>query len=375
MKSIIICLFVGLSASLFGQSNLYYSNYDWKTVPDKYELTEEEKTEDEVILFEKRCEEFANIDENFTQVSLLHVIRMLNTDAAIEENNKMYVSYDGKDVIVQKARVIKPDQSIVTLKSSDIREFKNEDGEVEYRYFALEGLETGCVIEYLHYLKQNPSMSGNSITFQEDVPKRKLNVEIVSPINLDFVVFPINGVPTFTLDTVDTTVRRKYLDLVDVKAFKNEFQSPDLALAQKVYYKLNKNFNSGKSNLYNYTNAGKIVYDNNFGEPSKQTLKSYKAYIADVNKNGGSNLESKLRYLEFKLKSEINIIEASLPQLTDPEFIIENKLASDDGLTKVFLQILREMGVGFELVLTTDRDENAFSTRSCPCRKNAYPME
>ena len=216
MKSIIICLFVGLSASLFGQSNLYYSNYDWKTVPDKYELTEEEKTEDEVILFEKRCEEFANIDENFTQVSLLHVIRMLNTDAAIEENNKMYVSYDGKDVIVQKARVIKPDQSIVTLKSSDIREFKNEDGEVEYRYFALEGLETGCVIEYLHYLKQNPSMSGKSITFQEDVPKRKLNVEIVSPTYLDFQVFPINGVPTFTLDTVDTTVRRKYLDLVDV---------------------------------------------------------------------------------------------------------------------------------------------------------------
>lgn len=362
MKSIFICLFVGLSASLFGQSNLYYSNYDWKTVPDKYELTEEEKTEDEVILFEKRCEEFANIDENFTQVSLLHVIRMLNTDAAIEENNKMYVSYDGKDVIVQKARVIKPDQSIVTLKSSDIREFKNEDGEVEYRYFALEGLETGCVIEYLHYLKQNPSMSGKSITFQEDVPKRKLNVEIVSPTYLDFQVFPINGVPAFTLDTIDTTVRRKYLNLVDVKAFKNEFQSPDLALAQKVYYKLNKNFNTGKSNLYNYTNAGKIVYDNNFGTPSKKALKSYKAYIADVNKNGGSTLESKLRYLEFKLKSEINVIEASLPQLTDPEFIFENKLASDDGLTKIFLQILREMGVGFELVLTTDRDENAFST-------------
>lgn len=362
MKTLIICLFIGISTSLFGQSNLYYSNYDWKTVPDKFELSAEEKTEDEVILFEKRCEEFTNINDNFMQVSLVHIIRVLNTDAAIEANNKVYISYDGKDVIVQKARVIKPDQTIVTLKSSDIREFKNEEGEVEYRYFALEGLETGCVIEYLHYLKHSPSLTGKSIALQNNVPKRKLNVEIVSPTYLDFQVFPINGVEAFTLDSIDTTVRRKFLELENVKAIKKEFQSPDLALAQKIYYKLNKNFNSGKSNMYNYTNAGKIIYENNFGVPSKKTLKSYKAYIADMNKNGGTDLESKLRYLEFKLKSDINIIEASLPQLTDPEFIFENKLSSDDGLTKIFLQILREMGVGFELVVTTDRDDNAFST-------------
>lgn len=120
----------------------YYSKYDWKENPEKFTISEQDKKEDEIILFEKRSIEYTKIGEDMAQMYLSHVIRLINTDLAIEENNKMYISNGTETtVLIQKARVIKPNGEIINLKESDIQESKDEEGNVAYRYFALDGLE------------------------------------------------------------------------------------------------------------------------------------------------------------------------------------------------------------------------------------------
>jgi hypothetical protein len=360
MKKIAILLF-GLNFFTSFAQSLYYAAYDWKQTPEKYVLSEAEQKEDEVIVYEKRSEEYARINDQFNQFSLYHVVRVLNTNVGIERNNKVYISNDALEVLVQKARVIKPDGTILELKDADIREFKNEEGEVEYRYFALEGLEKGSVVEYLHYFKKEADLSGRSLTIQGEVLKRAVDVDIISPAHLDFFVHAVNGMPQLELDTNSTTdIRRKFAHCDNVKGQKSEYAAPAGAVAMKFFYKLQKNFDSGKGNFYTFNEAGKIVFDNNFGVPSKKSLKIYNTMIKDVNANGGSNLESKVRFLENKLKKEINIVDFNSPELNNPDLIFKNKLASEQGMILVMMQILREMGVKFELVLTTDRDELAF---------------
>lgn len=362
MKLLLTTILLVVSNLLQAQLT-YYSKYDWKEIPEKYTFSEQDKKEDEIILFEKKSIEYTTIGEDMVQMYLSHVIRLINTDAAIEENNKMYINNGAETtVLIQKARVIKPTGAIINLKESDIQESKDEEGNVEYRYFALDGLEKGCIIEYLHYLKQDPDYTGSVMTIQSEIEKKKIEVDIISPKHLDFQIFPMNGMPDLVLDTVDYFVRRKQLTVTDLKGLKNETQSPYFALLQKCYYKLNKNFDTEKSNFYNYTEVGKYFHESMFSVPEKKELKGIKSLIKEVEAAGGNSIEDKLRYLEYYIKANFTLIDAQVNELENLAFVFEKKITSEAGMTKLFLQTAREMGIKVELVLTSDRDEHPFLT-------------
>jgi len=62
MKKLAILL-LGLNIFTTNAQSLYYASYDWKETPEKYVLTEAEQKEDEVIVYEKRSEEYARIND------------------------------------------------------------------------------------------------------------------------------------------------------------------------------------------------------------------------------------------------------------------------------------------------------------------------
>ncbi len=364
MKLILAIFALALSSAAFSQISLkeaYYSTYDWKKTPEKFTINLSDTTEDEEILFEKRSVEYFQKDEESWQLMLKHTITVVKTDAAIEDNNKMYINNgSGDEVVVQKARVIKPDGSIVELKKEDIKEKKDENDQVEYTYFALDGLEKGAIIEYLHYIKRQPNYSGAVMYLQGVSDKRRIEIDIISPDHLDIEVHAVNNMPEFVFDSTSTDVRRKFLYMNDIKAIKNEYQSPYDALLQKCYYKLNKNFDSGKGGFYTYNNAAKAIYDNIFVETSKSSLKKIKTIVKDMESKGGTTLEDKLRYLEYKLKTDYNILEINLSMFGTLDFAFENKFTTEAGMTKMYAQCLKAAGIKFELVLTSDRDEDPF---------------
>ena len=105
MKSTLVIILLLTAGRLFSQG--FYEDYNWEKSPKKYTFTEEELLEDEVIVYEKRSIELNQKTEDMVQFNLVHTITLLNTDAAIENNNKMYVpSGSEASIITLKARVI-----------------------------------------------------------------------------------------------------------------------------------------------------------------------------------------------------------------------------------------------------------------------------
>ncbi len=117
MKHFILGILAFVATSYSIAQSPVYLNYDWKSTPEKFEITDKDKLEDEIMLFEKRSIEFTEYNDGFYQMILVHRIQLINTDNGIENNNKVYISNKpGSTVLKQKARVIKPDGKIINLK-------------------------------------------------------------------------------------------------------------------------------------------------------------------------------------------------------------------------------------------------------------------
>lgn len=360
MKHLILGILAFVATSYAIAQSPVYINYDWKSTPEKFEVTEKDRLEDEILLFEKRSIEFAEYNNGFYQLVLVHSIKLINTDNGIENSNKVYISNKpGSTVLKQKARVIKPDGKIINLKETDIQESKDENGDVEYHYFALEGLEKGSYVEYLHYISEEPILTGSAIYMQSDVDKKKVSYDIICPNHLEFKFHSINGMPEFKRDTLNADVNRCFIEASDIEGLKNEESSAYDADLMKCYYKLQKNTSNGKSNFYTYLDVSKNVYANLFETVSKKSAKKITSLVADL---GKGDLEARLRELEYKLKSEFGITEEYFEGISDLDNILTKKITNETGMIKLMIACLKEMKVKFEVVLTSNREENPFLT-------------
>lgn len=363
MKTLFLSFFALFIANLSIAQSTYYADYEWKAKPETYTLTDSEKKEDEITLFEKRSIEFfITNDDRFIQIELIHTIKSVNTDAGIEENNKVYIDngYNSK-VLKQQARVIKPDGSVTTLKEGDIKESKDENGDVEYRYFAMDGLEKGSIVEYLHYIESSAEYAGNVLVFQDEYSKRHIEADILAPRHLIFATKEINGMPKMIVDSSESKVSRLFASIDNVAGLTNEDWSAYRANLMKVYYKLDQNMDNGRRNIISYTDLGKNIFSNFFELPDKASAKKIKAIVKKVNANGGDT-ETKMRFLEDYLKSEFNTLDIYFPMLSQFENIFKMKITNETGIGKLYIAACREMGVKVELALTSNREINPFLT-------------
>jgi hypothetical protein len=359
MKINILLFTLFLAGTSLAQKAVH-ADYNWQKTPAKYTATESELKKDEVILFEKRSIEVLEEGENMVEYTLVHIIRLINTDIAIERNNKMYIGNSGgDDVVFQKARVIKVDGSIAELKESDIQEAKDEDGNVTERYFALDGLEKGCVVEYLHFIKSGAEFTGAVIYQQGKVDKRRFEMEVIIPKHLEYVFYPMNGMKTFELDSTKEEYNRSFVVADNVEGVMEEDWSPYNASLQKCYYKLNKNLNSNKANFYTYANVSKFIHGDIYAPTPKKTVKKMKAMIKAI-KVEASTTEEIVRAMEYKLKSEINVLEFNFDEGDNLTFVLDKKLTSASGMTKLMAQMLKLMDIEHEIVLTINNNDAVF---------------
>jgi hypothetical protein len=356
---ILLLILILFPSFLFAQT-AKYDNYDWSKKLENYQFSEQDLQKDEVIVFEKRCIEYINVNEQLKQYVLFHNLKRLNSDAAIEENNKFYVSADSDSkTIILKARVTKPNGQIIEVSKADIKQALDEDGNVKYNYFAFEGIEKGSLIEYLQYTEVVPDFSGNSMRVQSSYDKKRVEVEIIYPSYLEFQLLSVNELPNLELDDSDTLKTRMHLTLNDFKGLESEDWSAYEANLKKVYYKLSKNLARNKGNFYTYTEVSKIVHQNMFTPLTKKEQKLVSTFISKSSGDAKTNID-KLRNLENEMKKKITILDAQFENSSNIEQILTKNVADERGITRLMLNCLREMGLPFELVLTSDRLEEPF---------------
>lgn len=358
-----LVLFISLFYGSISAQDFYYAKYDWKAKPDTYELTPEELAKDEVVLMEKRCVQLLPEGENLYEYNLTHRIVRLNNDKAIERYNKYYVSNRGAiKVVTQKARVIKPNGKVIELSQSDIKEAKDENGNVDYQYFAFEGIEIGSYIEYMDIIAYPPTLSGDVISLQTSSLKKNVEVDIITPKHIEYQLYCVNGLKDFVLDTTALFVRRMVLKLDKLEPLVNEAWSAYDANLKKCFYKFYKNTNSNKANFYNYSVVSQNIHERMFAPLTKKEASLVNKFIQKAKANEDVSKEEKVRRLENLMKKEISVIDGKFENSEDITFLLNKKVTSEDGLTKLMLNCLRQLGMTPELVVTCNRNELKFTT-------------
>ena len=253
-KSIFTSLILLCTSLMFAQE-YSFKNYDWDEKETKVEIPEQYKNEKEVILQRTTKIEIVVVGNNAKQYHLLHEKIYINSDDAIERNNKIYIPFSlDESVLLNKARVILKNGTVIHLDKKDIKEDVDQEKGMKYNYFAVNGLEKGAVIEKLYVLQESPEFTGSTIKMQDDYPIADLRFELITPNYLIFKTKSYNGLSEAVIDdksipnTIVLSVSEKNIPALD-----NNENYSNWNLQLKLFrYKLDENLMNGGRNLNNF---------------------------------------------------------------------------------------------------------------------------
>lgn len=363
INSILLFLFITNSVYLFSQKNpTKLDKYAWNENPVFHNLPEEEMKDSEIVLKQNTELEFF-YDElgGLNQYKLFHNIIKVNSNDAIESNNKIYIPIsEGTEVIQEKARVISGTGKVKELDKSDIKESKDEETNKNYRYFAIDGIELGSEIEYYYVLKTTPAYTGNSKYLQSGILKKNVSFTITSPKNLFFVSKSYGGLPDLKADTNEHGQNTLSIFLDSIPGVDEEPFAAYTSNLMRVVYKLDKNSYQNKSNVINYGLVSEVIYDQMYNELSKTELKAAKSILKNINIEKNDSEEQKIRKIENYLKKNFTVIESFMQGLNNLDFIKTNKFCNEAGMVKMFATLFTLIDLEHQLVLTCDRFEDTF---------------
>lgn len=320
------------------------------------EIPESFSNENEVYLQKNVKIQIMNLPEGgVTQYALIHEKIQLNSNDAIERNNRVYIPFrNDEEILTNKLRVVLKNGTVVLLDEKDIKEEVDEERGVKYNYYAVNGLEVGCIIEKIFILQQYPDLRGNSIQIQSEKPILEGSFELIYPKHLGFQYKSYNGLPeaTFVEDAYEDTSTLT----VNVKNLKglpdNERYSNWQKHVQSFKYKLYENFASNNKNLNNYKEFAGNVYDNLHVELDKKAKKAIENFAKGISKE---NTQLKqIQAIESYVKNNIqyNRYFDTNEKLED---VFKSKQANQFEILKIFLSLFEMYAIPTEMVFTCDR--------------------
>jgi hypothetical protein len=344
-----------LSTSLFFAQEYSFKNYDWNEKETKVEISEKYKNEKEVILDRTTKIEFVVTGKVAKQYHLLHEKIYINSDDAIERNNKIYIPFNlDESVIVNKARVILKNGKVIILDQKDIKEDVDQEKGMKFNYFAVNGLEKGAIIEKIYVLEERPEFTGQTIKMQDEYPIANLNFELIYPNYLIFKTKSYNGLSEPTIDEKkieNTTILA--VSEKDIPALDNDEQYSNWALQLKLFrYKLEENQLNGGRNLNSFKEFATTLYDRLNPELDKKQQKSLDEFCATIPKS--DDLQEQIWNIENKIKKTIaydRYID-SKETLTD---VIVTKQANQTDILKIYLAVFKNFKIENNMVFTSNR--------------------
>jgi len=327
----------------------------WEPKPSLHNIDSKLTGESAVILFDKRRIEYVDEKEELVTYRTLHKVVHILTDNGIEAFNRVYLPVaENKDIVSIKARTILPDGKLIEVSSENIKEIK-DDGQV-YKIFAMEGLVKGCEVEFYYTYKRNTAHFGRE-GIQGPFPIVEAAVEIVSPARLvyDLRTFNTTAKPTDTVISEKRFVSFKTKDIAGVEEEKYSAYDANLLRCE---YKLSYNLARSKNEkLFTWDELAKRVYSR-FTNCSEKELKKVNDLVDDLKlKNLATDIE-KITTTENYLKKNFAAREDIDGEDSENlEKILKSKLASFNGILKLYGAIFRNLGIEHEYVLGCDRQK------------------
>lgn len=323
-------------------------------LPEKY------KNENEIVLLKNLNIHLETNPNGAFQYFLYHEKTLLNSDQAVERNNRIYVPFrEDEQLLVNKVRVILSNGKITELKSSDILEEKDEERGLSYQYYAVNGLEKGAILEKIFVLKQSPELRGKTIVIQETDPIVKGNFELVYPNHLQFVYKSENGLPKAIFEeNYNADFARLRVDFQNINGLPDdELYSNWNAHAQKFLYKLQSNFVSGLFQLNNYNEFAQNVYANIYAKQDKKSAKALEQFAKKIKVQ--TPTLTQIRAIEKMVKESVNFNRYYDGNKNIAE-VFESKQANTLEILQIYAYLFEKFNIPIEFVFTSDRTQHIF---------------
>ncbi len=354
----IILLLIGLlSTPSLAQDHVFGDyGFDDRNIEVPAEFLDKE----EVTLFLKRKIDIVADEKSVVQYYLHHEKILVNSDEAIEKNNRIYIQAGQTDKFVyNKNRVILPSGDVIELIKDDIHEEVDPESGNKYEYYAIKGLEKGAIIEKLYLLKESPEFKGRMMNFQFSAPIIEVDFELYYPSHLILDYKSYNGLSeAISIDS--TAFGKKMLKVTDQNisaANRSEKMANPAKHIKGFRYKLFENTANGNRNFYNYAEFVDGFHPNLAIELKKKEKKALKKFMKPLNLSGDDN--TKTLDIEHFIKSNIvyNINYRENGNLVD---LINSKQSNLYLLLRLYRSMLLEAGIKSEIVLSCDRFKKIF---------------
>lgn len=333
--------------------------YKWDEQRSRFKLSADEEKLPELVIKNHVLYEYTFENDEFLMYSTHHKIIYVNSNEAIQKNNRIYISMNSTMALTTlKARAINKAGKAVYFDETNLKEIKEEASGNAYRIFAMEGVEIGSEVEYFYTRKMVADMFNREF-MQFDVPVKNTSMKLTSPRHLKFDFKTYNGLPDVRQAT-DTVLNVYELSAANVDATKEEPFANLTANRKRVEFKLAYNTARSRARLYTWADASRRFYEI-LTTLTKDDKKAVEKFVngAKIDKNLRS--ADRIKKIESIIKTSINVNDESGDQaLGVPELILKNKVASREGITRLYLAVFSQMGIKAFPVLTCSRERFRF---------------
>lgn len=354
LKSIFTLVLLLGTTVIFAQE-YSFKNYDWSEKDVKVDVPKKYETEKEVILNRTLKIEIV-VDKNMaTQYRLIHEKKFINSDDAIERNNKIYIPFgDEENVLLTKVRVILKNGKIITLDKKDIKEEIDQEKGMKYKYFAINGLEKGSLIEKLYVIEEAPDLKGNTVKAQDEYPMAEFNFELITPAHLIFKTKSYNGLGEPVLDD-QKFENKKVLSISDkdIAALKDDEAYSNWDVRLKLFrYKLDANTITGGRNINNFKEYATNTYERVNPVLDKKQLKAIENFCKTIPES--NDAQEQIWNIENKIKKTI-VYDKYTDSKANLSDVISTKQANGIDIIKLYVAVFKYFKIEQNLVFTTSR--------------------
>ena len=353
MKRLVVLLLL-IGSFTYAQE---FKNYDWQPKPKIHKLTDTEKDNSSIGILKRHIVEYyIPADSEEPKIyETEHTITRVIDDKGIAQNNTVYVPmYGVNEVIDIKARAISSTGKITLLNKENIKEVKNVEEYGDFKIFALEGVEKNSEIEVLYIVEKDYDLYGSEVLQSGQPIKLAEFLFITGELNSNVKAYRTDA--KFE-DVVLEGRKAKKLVIENIPAMmEEEYATPKANNIEVVYQCFPKGQNITQDMFW--TNVS-----NNIGRKVFQTETSpvLEADIAKIT-DGQTDLSDfqKANRIDNFVKTNFSVIKNNNEELSNLNYVLQNRTASDFGILKVYASYLSALEVPYEIVITANRFQLKF---------------
>jgi hypothetical protein len=332
--------------------------YEWEENRARYELSGKDGSLSELILRQHTQYDYVFENSQFVMYATIHRIVYVNNNEAVQKHNRIIISMtNALELVKIRARAINKEGKAINFDESNLKELKNEESGKAYKIFAIEGIELGSEIEYYFVRKMRPSIF-DRVFVQFDVPVKMNSFLLTCPEHLQFDFKTYHNFPAVKEE--ENSEMNVYLtSMKDVPALKEEAFSNFNPNRKRIEFKLAYNTARSKSRLYTWDEAAKTFYEL-LTKVSKEDQKALVKFVKTLGDNASESMDTRIKNVESKIKTTIQVSESREGSLAEIASILKVKLASHQGMTRLFLAVFNSLNIQCNPVLTCSRESIKF---------------